>query len=141
VARRHEVSVDIAARASKVWSVLTDVEEMPSWTASMVSVSLEPQGALAIGSQARILQPKLSETTWTVTEVIAGESFTWVSHGPGITTTASHLLEGRQGGVIVHLAVRFSGPGSVVAGLLGGKLTESYLQMEANGLKAICERR
>jgi uncharacterized membrane protein len=141
MARRCAVSVDIAARASKVWSVLTDVEEMPSWTASMVSVSLDPQGALAMGSQARILQPKLSETVWTVTELTPGESFTWVSHGPGITTTASHLLEGRQGGVIVHLTVTFGGPGAFLAGLVGGKLTQTYLQMEANGLKAACERR
>ena len=124
MAREHTVSVDIAARASKVWSVLSDVEDMPSWTTSMTSVSLDPQGALAVGSRARILQPKLSETTWTVTEVTPGESFTWVSRGAGISTTASHLLEGRQGGVIVHLSVRFSGPGSFVA-----------------GLKAVCERR
>lgn len=141
MARRYEVSVDIAARASRVWSVLTDVEEMPSWTPSMVSVSLDPPGALALGSQALILQPKLSEATWTVTELTPGESFTWVTRGAGITTTASHLLEGRQGGVIVHLSVRFSGPGSLVAGLAAGKLTESYLHMEANGLKAACERR
>ena len=141
MAREFAATVDIAARASKVWSVLTDVEEMPSWTASMTSVSLDPQGALAVGSQARILQPKLTETTWTVTEVTPGESFTWVSRGAGITTTASHLLEGRQGGVIVHLSVRFTGPGSFVAGLLGGKLTRTYLDMEADGLKAFCERR
>jgi uncharacterized membrane protein len=141
MAREFTVSVDIAARASKVWSVLTNVDEMPSWTDSMISVSLDPEGALGLGSQARILQPKLSETTWTVTELTPGESFTWVSRGAGLTTTASHLLQGRQGGVIVHLRVRFSGPGSFAAGLVGGKLTQTYLQMEADGLKAVCERR
>ena len=141
MAREFTVAVDIAARASKVWSVLTNVDEMPSWTDSMISVSLEPEGALRLGSTARILQPKLSETTWTVTELTPGESFTWVSRGPGITTTASHLLEGRQGGVIVHLGVRFTGVGSLAAGLVGGKLTQTYLQMEADGLKAVCERR
>ena len=67
MARSFEHTFDVDAPPSQVWFVSTDVERMPDWSTSMTNVVLEPKGPLALGSTARITQPKLSTATWTVT--------------------------------------------------------------------------
>ena len=60
MARSFEHTFDVDAPPSQVWFVSTDVERMPEWSTSMTKVVLEPKGPLAVGSTARITQPKLS---------------------------------------------------------------------------------
>lgn len=138
--RRFERSIEISAPPSRVWFVLTDVEAMPSWTPSMTSVTLDPPGPLAVGSTARIVQPKLSPTQWTVTDLVPGESFTWRSRAVGTTSTATHVLEAAPGGgTTVRLAVEFTGPGSFLTAFFAETITQDYLKLEAEGLKEACE--
>ncbi len=137
---RFETSVGIAATRQRVWAVLSDVERMPGWTASMSRVRLEPAGGLAVGSAAWIRQPRLGAARWVVTELAAGRSFTWRSRLPGATATASHVIEDGSPEVIVRLAVELSGPLSGLLAALSGSLTPRYLRMEAEGLKAACEQ-
>jgi hypothetical protein len=117
-----------------------DVERWPEWTASMSSVQLVAGGPLLLGSRVRVRQPRLPATTWTVTELVPGESFTWVASGPGFTTTASHRIAPSASGSDVTLAVDQTGPLGVLVGRLTARLTRRYLTMEAEGLRARAEQ-
>jgi uncharacterized membrane protein len=140
VPRRLDHSIEIAAPASRVWSVMVDVEAMPTWSPSMTSVVLETPGPLAVGSVALVDQPKLSPTRWTVTELVPGESFTWRSKGLGTTSTGRHLIEPASvGRVTVHLSMEFSGPSSRLTSIMAESYTRNALKFEAEGLKEYCE--
>ena len=81
------VTVDIPARTPLVWSVLTDVERWPEWTASISRVKRLSPGPLQVGSRVRIHQPKFPPASWRVTELNPGATFTsfkveGVSGGP-----------------------------------------------------------
>ena len=138
--RRIETTVDVAASPERVWSVMSDVRAMPTWSDSMTSVELDPPGPLAVGSRARIVQPKLSPATWVVTELAAVRSFTWVSTALGATVTAFHTITPTSSGASVTLAVEYDGRFSTVVAGLTRKITTTYLRMEAEGLKRASER-
>lgn len=71
-----------------------------------------------------------------------GSSWTWVTHSPGATTTAIHMM--RAAGpdrTVVEQVLDQRGPlGSLVASLLAGTARRD-LAMEAAGLKARTEER
>src|SRR5262249_50688801 len=122
-----------------VWAVLTDVERWPEWTASMTSVAYVKGSSIAVGSRARIKQPRLPEVLWEVTEVEPGQSFSWQAGSAGITTLATHRLTPEPaGGVSVHLGIRQRGPLAWLVGLLTAGMTRRYVGMEAEGLKQRC---
>ena len=98
------------------------------------------EGPLRTGSRAKIRQPRIPETEYVVTELEPGRSFTWAATGPGVLTTACHLVEPLpDGGARVRLSVSQSGWLGSVMGRLYRGLTDRYLSNEANGLKARCE--
>ena len=133
--KRLGVSVDIAAPAERVWSVMSDVERWHEWTASIRRVQRLDEGPMRIGSRARVYQPGFPPALWTVTEFEPDGHFVWISRAPGLLVTARHSVEARVGGCRATLALEF-------AGLLGGfwagltnKVNLRYLHMEAAGLK------
>ncbi|MDQ3576875.1 MAG: hypothetical protein M3443_04580 [Actinomycetota bacterium] len=80
-------------------------------------------------------------TVWTVTELDEGRMWTWVATGPGVRTTARHPLEpdGPGARVVIEFAQR--GVIGTLLGRLTAGLTDRYLAMEAEGLKARAEER
>src|SRR5262245_1118196 len=86
-----EDGIEIAAPTSLVWDVFSDVEKWATWTASITSVELL-DGELRVGGRARIRQPKLPTTVWTVTELTPGTSWTWEAKSPGARTVARHVV-------------------------------------------------
>lgn len=141
MAPSFETTFDVDAPPSQVWFVSTDVERMPTWTTSMTVVVLDPKGPLAVGSVARITQPKLGTATWTVTEVVPGESWTWESRSSGTRIIATHRVVPREGGSTVTLSVRMAGATAALVWFLAGKLVRNYVTAEAHGLTTECERR
>jgi uncharacterized membrane protein len=139
--RDHSVEVHIAADAATVWRIMTDFEAWPEWTASITSARRLDSIPLGLGSQVRIEQPKLQPATWTVTAWQPDHGFTWVSQSPGVRVTAEHRIAPLPEGCHVTLRVHFGGAMGWLIGLLAGKLTRRYLQMEASGLKAKAEAR
>jgi uncharacterized membrane protein len=132
---QHERTTAIAAPAERVWSILSDVERWPTWTASMTSVELS--GPFEVGATAKIKQPKLPTTTWTVTEVVPGRSFTWHSAAPGSRATGWHEVTPTGDTTCeVRLAIEQAGPIGALVGTLYRGLTKRYVQMEAEGLAA-----
>ena len=79
---------------------------------------------------------------YVVTELEPSRSFTLVATGPGVRTTARHLLEELgTGGTRVTLAVEQAGPVGVVMGRFYRRLTDRYLTAEAEGIKDRSEGR
>jgi len=128
------VAVNIDAPPEKVFAVLCDVERWPEWTPTMTRVQRLDQGPFAVGSSARIRQPKLRPAVWKVTE-LAAQNFTWVTSAPGLRMKAGHAVERLGLGSRVELSFQISGlMGPVVSRLYGG-LIEQYVTTESLKLK------
>lgn len=132
---KYEHTIDIDAPAATVWATLVDVPAWPTWTASMSTAEWVGEGGLVVGHAARIKQPKLRATTWTITAVDAGHSFTWEAKSPGFLITASHSISPRDSGVTVTLSTDVSGPMAPLIGALTAKIGKRYVATEAEGLK------
>lgn len=136
----QEESIEIAAPASRIWAVWTDVERWPEWTRSMNSVSLLNQRPFAVGSKARIRQPGLPPATWRITRVEAERLFEWESASLGLKTVAVHSIEPRRDDLCVaKMRLETKGPLSFLLQPFNVKARQ-YLGMEARGLKARSEQ-
>ena len=137
-----ESSVEIAAPASIVWNVFSDVERWPEWTASVTSLAGLDGPDLAVGKRFEIKQPRLPRLVWEVTEVLPGESWTWVQRSPGGSTLARHdVVATDDGHALVRQRLEQRGPIGAVVGRLMHGTTKRYLELEAQGLKARSEQR
>ncbi len=133
--RQFQRKERIEASIHRVWSVLTDVERWPEWTASVTLIEALNARPLGLGSRIRIHQPRLRPAIWVVTTWNPERSFVWESASPGFTLIGSHDLKACDGGCEVTLGLRFSGWLGGVVGLLKGRLAEGYVRCEAEGLK------
>lgn len=133
------ITVNIHADPERVWAVLSNVERWHEWTASITSIERLDAGPLAVGSRARVRQPRLPTATWQVTELNAGRSFTWVTRSPGMLITGRHTVEASSDGSCVTLATHFSGVLGPLVARLTRDLNQRYVALEAQGLKARCE--
>jgi uncharacterized protein YndB with AHSA1/START domain len=137
---KADITVRVAAAPERVWEILADVENWPRWTPSVTSITRLDAGPLRVGSRVRIKQPRLPVTTWTVTELSPGESFTWIAAGPGFRTIAIHRILPAEPGAVVTLALEQNGLIGRLVGRLMAGMTNRYLAMEGNGLKDQAER-
>ena len=133
--RTFQTAIDIAAAPSRVWAVMSDIERWHEWTASITSVRRLDAGPMRVGSKAHVKQPKLSGSVFEVTAWTPERGFDWVTKRPGVTGLGRHLIEPTAGGSRVTLLVTFSGPLTGLIALFFGRLTDRYIQMEAEGLK------
>jgi hypothetical protein len=86
-----------------------------------------------------IRQPKFPPALWKITAIDPGRSFEWTSVAPGVRVVARHGVAAIAGGSRATLSLQYYGLfGGVIARLTKG-ITERYLAMEANGLKARSE--
>lgn len=132
---QFSITVDIHAPPDRVWAVMSDIERWPEWTPTVASTQRVDRGPLAVGSRARIRQPKLPPAVWQVTELDEGKGFTWVTRSPGVRVTARHWVEANGGGSRATLSIQYAGVlGPLVARLTRG-LNERYLALEARGLR------
>lgn len=132
-------AVTIAAPPEQVWAVIVDVERRPERIPTVEAVQRLDAGPLAVGSRTRLRQPKLPTAVWTVTELADGSSYTWESTSPGVTVTATHIVEPHPDGSRLTLGVTVSGPMSVVGWVLTRSLTKRYVETEADSVKRAAE--
>jgi hypothetical protein len=114
--------------------VLSDVAGWPGWTPTVESVERLDDGPFGLGSRARVQQPRIPAAVWEVTELAEGERFTWVSRTPGVMTVGRHEVAAEDGGSRVTLSIEQSGPLTGVAALFWGRLTQRYVETEAESL-------
>lgn len=134
-----EHTITIAAPPERVWAVLIDVERWPERIPTVDSVELLTGGPFAVGSRARLRQPKLPEAVWTVTELTPGTSYTWESKSPGVLGIASHVVEPHPHGTRLTLAVSVSGPLAGVGWLMTRSKAKRYVETEAASIKSVAE--
>ena len=137
-----ESSVEIDAPASVVWDVFADVEQWPSWTASVTRIVALDGPGIDVGKRFKIKQPRLTSLVWKVTEVGPGVSWTWRQKSLGGTTLASHeVVPQGPDRTLVRQRIDQRGPVGVMVGVLIRRLTRRYLDLEAQGLKSCSEQR
>lgn len=133
--RRFHTTRHVEAPPARVWEVLVDVTRWPEWTPTVDSVERLDDGPLAVGSQVVLRQPRLPKASWTVTEVVAGRSFTWEATSPGIRSVATHEVVADGDGSRVTLELTQLGPMGAVAALVWRRLTQRYVDLEAASLE------
>ena len=79
-------------------------------------------------------QPKLPQAEWEVTDVVDGQSFTWEAKGPGMKTIARHVVVPHGDGSTLTLSIEQTGPMGAVAALVWRRLTQRYIELEAESL-------
>lgn len=132
--RFFETTRSIPAPTSSVWDVLIDVARWPEWTPTIDSVVRLDDGPFGVGSRARVQQPKLPRAEWEVTELVDGRSFTWEATGPGMRTIARHVVVPDADGSKLTLSIEQTGPMGAVAATLWRRLTQRYIELEAESL-------
>ncbi|MFV9633739.1 SRPBCC family protein [Mycobacterium neumannii] len=139
-----ECGAEINAPAAVVWDVFSDVERWPEWTASVTRLVALDSRELAVGNRFEIKQPRMPKLVWKVTEVVPGASWTWVQRSPGGLTVARHHVSpvsaDSQARTRIDQRLEQRGPVGALVGLLMRSMTKRYLELEADGLKARCER-
>jgi uncharacterized membrane protein len=137
VERTH--AIDIDAPPSAVWAVWSDIVRWPAWTPGISAVEPLDPGPLAPGLRVRVRQPRLPAAVWRVTAVEPDRGFTWVSEAPGAHIIATHRIEPRGTGSRATLSIAYAGPVGRLVALLTRRITERYLRLEAEGLRAQSE--
>jgi uncharacterized membrane protein len=132
--RYFQTTRHIDAPAQPVWEVLFDVARWPEWTPTIDSVERLDDGPFQVGARAKVRQPKLPPASWEVTEVVDGRSFTWEAKGPGMRTIARHQVVPDADGCQVMLSIEQTGPMGAVAAMLWSRLTQRYIDTEAESL-------
>lgn len=131
-----EATRHIEAPAESVWPVLSDVARWPEWTPTIDSVERLDSGPLRVGSRARVRQPRLPRAEWEVTELVEGRSFTWEATGPGLRTIGRHEVTPEATGCTVRLSIEQTGPLGGVAARVWRRLSQRYVELEAESLDA-----
>lgn len=132
---KFSTSLTINASQEAVWKVLSGVARWNEWTPTVTNVEVLNTSELKLGNRYKVFQPKLQLVVWTVTELNAA-NFTWESKSPGMHMVAEHVVKpisANQSEVTLTLA--FNGWLGNLIGKLYGKMTEEYVQTEAQSLK------
>ncbi|GII52108.1 hypothetical protein Pth03_04970 [Planotetraspora thailandica] len=134
-------STTIAAPASTIWAALLDIERWPDWTGTVTAAAWLDAGPTRTGRRARLTQPRLGTAEWEITEHDPERSFSWARRSAGVVTVGGHVLSPSPGGgTTLTLSIDHSGPLAGMVRLLTDRLTRRYIDTEARGLKAHCER-
>lgn len=121
-----------------LWERVRNIEEWPTLTPSITSAKILGGGPLTLGSEIVIKQPGAPESTWTVSDYVEGNTFTYEMHRSGLTTTAYHVVEAElPSGSSLTLIVSMQGRLAKVWGFLMGRKIRKFLELEANGLTQV----
>lgn len=137
---RFEKSIEIDAPRQRVWDVLSALEAWPERIETVETVELLTPAPIAKGSRVRLKQPKLPEGTWDITAWDAPSFFEWTQKTSGITSAAGHRVE-ELGEDRSRLTLTLDMRGFLIPiiALFYRKLTNDYMNLEAEGMKRAAE--
>ena len=137
---RFEKSIDIDAPQQQVWDVLSAIEAWPQRIETVDVVELLTPAPLTKGSRVRLKQPKLPEGTWDITVWDAPSYFEWTQKESGISSVAGHRVEALgDGRARLTLTLEMRGLLFTIVGRFYKKLTNDYMNLEAEGMKRAAE--
>lgn len=138
--RGHSLSITVNAPSDVVWSILRDVENWPRWTPTMLSVAFASQKGFEIGAPVLIKQPGLPLSTWTITALDDGHSFTWRTTSRGVTTDAHHVVQEQAGATIVEFSITMFGPLAAIVWAVSRKKIKEFVNKEIESLQKLVEQ-
>ncbi len=137
---RFEKSIEIDAPRQQVWDVLSDLEAWPERIETVETVELLTPAPITKGSRVRLKQPKLPEGTWDITAWDAPSFFEWTQKTGGITSVAGHRVEALgEDRSRLTLTLDMRGFLIPIIALFYRKLTNDYMNLEAEGMKRAAE--
>jgi len=132
---KHQTSITINAKQEAVWNVLSEVAHWSDWVPTVIKTEVFDTLELKLNNRYKVYQPKLQPAEWTVTK-LTSSSFTWESKMPGMHMVAEHSVSSKgadQAEVILTFA--FNGWLGNILGKMYGKMTQEYIETEAQSLK------
>ncbi len=107
---RTEKTVGIAAPPARVWATTIEIDRWPSWNPTVETIELLDEGAVRVGTRARLRQPGSRPAVWTVTRFESPITYAWETRAIGMVVTARHDLESTATGTRVVLSIEVAGP-------------------------------
>ncbi len=133
---KFSTSLTINASQEVIWKVLSDAARWNEWTPTVISVEVLDTPELKLGNRYKVIQPKLQPAVWTVSVLTPPSNFTWESKTPGMYMVAEHILKSiNPAKTELTLTFAFHGWLGKLISKLYGKITEAYIQTEAQSLK------
>jgi uncharacterized membrane protein len=129
----------IQAEIEQVWALTLDVERWPLLTPTITEVVLLDDGPLAVGSRARVTQPRQRPSVWTVSRLEPGSTFEWWTKVGPITMTGGHHLRPDGRGCVNLLTLDISGRGASLVGRLVGRHIGESIERENRGFQLAAE--
>ncbi|GJQ36872.1 MAG: hypothetical protein JETCAE01_28820 [Anaerolineaceae bacterium] len=138
---KFSTSITINASQESVWKVLSNVARWHEWTPTVTKVEVLDTPEIKLGNRYKVIQPKLQPVVWTITELNSA-IFTWESKSPGMHMVAEHIVKSINANQSeVTLTFAFNGWLGKLIGKMYGKMTEEYVQTEAQSLKKKVENK
>ena len=137
---RFEKSIEIAAPQQRVWDVLSALEAWPQRIETVDTVEVLTPAPVTEGSRVRLKQPKLPEGTWDITVWDEPSYFEWTQRTGGVISVAGHRVEALgEGRARLTLTLDMRGLLIPIVALFYKKLTNRYMNLEAEGMKRAAE--
>jgi hypothetical protein len=104
-----ERAFETSASPAVTWAHLAEVERWPTWARHIRRVELEPRGALTPTSAGRIVLRPGIPTTFRVTRLDPGHSWSWRGRFLGTTLDYDHTIEAAGTGALITFTIDGSG--------------------------------
>ena len=138
---KFSTAITINASQDTIWKILSDVAHWHEWTPTVTKVEVLDTPEIKLGNRYKVIQPKLQPVVWTVTELNSA-NFIWESKSPGMHMVAEHVVKSiNENQSEVTLTFAFNGWLGNLIGKMYGKMTEEYIQTEAQSLKKKVENK
>ena len=138
---KFSTSLAINASQDLIWKVLSDVAHWHEWTPTVTKVEVLNTPEIKLSNRYKVIQPKLQPVVWTITELNSA-NFTWESKSMGMHMVAEHVVKPINANQAeVTLTFAFNGWLGNLIGKMYGKMTEDYIQTEAQSLKKRVENK
>ena len=114
-------TLETRANPAKIWQIWSDVPNWKQWDTGLKSAELG--GAFAIGTKGKLIPDKGPKSSFILTELVEGKSYTFKTKLPLGALHVKRFLEEKEGKTYFTHEVWFSG---LSKGIFGSALGKNY---------------